>query len=486
VHVASDAEALVLAAALIRWLQKEVSGARRPQVMVAHGADPASASVAAVLATAIIERGGDVRLLETPLTSVLSHAIIADGLDAGILVSDVSEDDERCRLTLFGADGRALDATPARQMRTYASEGAITGRVTQGQLTPAARDAGSYARALADALGLQGHTQATPSVSLVCVASAAHCGHIEAALALAGAGVEVTAASETDPGLDARLGQAIGRARERKCELAIAFDDTLGRIACATIVDGTPQRLGDDEMTEVVTAWILTGLDAQGRTVTLVSDIGSTRAIDALAERFNATLIRTLPGADAVAREVAHQRRCGATTDTAVVGITADATLLMSDTTGTPCPVALACALVGAAIDAHAAGGNLTSTLRALDDDLGCHRATHIIVAHETPEHAPLLLMRLRKDERELICHMVVTDTQDFLTATPMPGDPTRTLPFFDALGWTLSDGSTLILYADEAASCTHALVLARADTRAEAEAVSFFIGQEAHEILTS
>ena len=67
-----------------------------------------------------------------------------------------------------------------------------------------------------------------------------------------------------------------------------------------------------------------------------------------------------------------------------------------------------------------------------------------------------------------------------------MPGDPSRTLPFFDAIGWTLSDGSKLVLYADEAASCAHALILVRADTRSEAQAVSFFLAQEAHAILTS
>ena len=70
-------------------------------------------------------------------------------------------------------------------------------------------------------------------------------------------------------------------------------------------------------------------------------------------------------------------------------------------------------ALMGAAADARAKGRTLEDELRAIDDGIGCHRSARITVAFETYDLAPLLMMRLRKDDRDLICHMVVTDTTD-------------------------------------------------------------------------
>ena len=484
VHADGNAETHALAAALIGWLDKEDAGANAHAIVVAHAADPASATVADALASTLTGHGGSCDLLETSLPSVVSHAIIAGAYEAGILVEGASEHDTQCTLALFGADGLPLDATSARRLRTCVEAPEDHGAATPGHLGQASHGSDSYLDSLTDAFGALGHVSPPSPVHIACVAPGPACGQVEAALSRMASAVEVVAADE-----GADLGASLERATElavgRGFDAALAFDGALARVACAAIGKGGATRLGDDEATELALAWLLAAPVAPPSTVTLVSDIGSTRAIDALAERFDATLVRTLPGADAVSREVAHQRAASAQ-DAIVLGITADAALLVSGATGVPCPLALAMALTGAAAAESARGTTLEDALRAIDDEIGCHRATSTAVAFETYDHAPLLMMRLRKDERDLICHMVVTDTCDYLTGQPMPGDPTRTLPFFDAIGWTLSDGSKLVLYADEAASCAHALILVRADTRSEAQAVSFFLAQEAHAILTS
>lgn len=484
VEADENGRAKVLAAGIVEHMEREAVDSDTPRVVVAYAPDPVSTSVADALSHAIADCGGDVDLLRASLAPVLSHAILGGAYGAGILVECASDRDRQCLLTIFGADGRPLDATPARRLRASMERGSEHETRKAGRLGQASCDGSSYLESLVGAFGTLGHVLRPASISLACAAPADTCGLVENALARIASKVEVVAtAVHTD--LDASLAQATELALERGFDVALAFDDALGRVACSAIADGRSTRLGDDEATELALAWLLAAPKTSPQSVTLVSDIGSTRAIDALAERFGAVLVRTLPGAEAVAREVAHQN-ASSPHGSVVVGVTADASLLVAGATGIPCPVALAMALAGAAADSQAQGRTLDEELRSIDDEIGCHRATRVSIAFETYDHAPLLMMRLRKDERDLVCHMVVTDTTDYLTGQPVPGDPTRTLPFFDAIGWTLSDGSTLVLYADEAASKAYALILVRADTRSEAQAVSFFLAQEAHAILTS